>query len=147
MSEEKPVERVVLPLGYIPDDAIAQITTPPRLITHKVPVLSYQGEGSTAIYSADQVRAMLALERERWTTICRDHAADTEQPRKPFDSYEEGWVDACNEIMWEGRQEPQAKCTRLRQFLETIRDTGMTAEDAAEHAAAALRPNKETKHE
>lgn len=39
------------------------------------------------------------------------------------------------------RMEVQAKCDRLSRFLETIRDTGMTAEDAAEHAAEALRPN------
>lgn len=39
------------PLGYIPTDAIDQIKTPPRLITHKVPVLSYAAEGYTAIYT------------------------------------------------------------------------------------------------
>lgn len=53
------------PVGYIPTDAIEKITTPPILILRGVPVLSYHGEGHTAIYSAEQVRAMLAAERER----------------------------------------------------------------------------------
>lgn len=50
---------------------------------------------------------------------------------------------ALNDASWRAsrRFEAQAECERLRRHLETIRDTGMTADDAAEHAAAALRPN------
>ena len=36
--------------------------------------------------------------------------------------------------------EAMAEIVRLRRFLLTIRDAGMTADDAAEHAAFALMP-------
>ena len=32
----------------------------------------------------------------------------------------------------------EEECAKLRRYLQTIRDTGMTAEQAAEHAASAL---------
>lgn len=58
--------------------------------------------------------------------ICRDPAA-TPQQRETALLRE--WLASLREI------------TRLRGYLATIRDTGLTAGGAAEHAADALAPN------
>lgn len=69
-KEATPEPTTPQPLGYIPTDAIDQIKTPPRLITHKVPVLSYAAEGYTAIYThpapgvPDGVQHEIAAERD-----------------------------------------------------------------------------------
>lgn len=60
------------------------------------------------LYTADQMRAYaaaeVAKERERWIALCKDFAADTNPPHKNFeDTYCDGWLDACNEIMWKGQ--------------------------------------------
>ncbi len=44
-------------------------------------------------------KAVLA-ERERCIAICRDFLGDDDVPRKPHETYLDGWQDACNEIMW-----------------------------------------------
>ena len=58
--------------------------------------------------------------------ICRDPAAT---PLARETALLREWTAALREI------------ERLKMFLATIRDTGLTADGAAEHAAEALTPN------
>lgn len=51
------------------------------------------------------VEAAVAAERERWIAICKERAADPDPPHKPHEeTYADGWLDACNEIMWAGEK-------------------------------------------
>lgn len=56
------------------------------------------------LYDQAAMTAAVAAERERWATICREHAADTAPPHKPHEGYADGWTDACNEILWAGTE-------------------------------------------
>lgn len=56
-------------------------------------------------YALAEVQRAVAAERERWIAICKEHAADTDPPHKPYEeTYGDGWLDACNEIMWAGEK-------------------------------------------
>ena len=61
---------------------------------------------SAKTYEADEVDAMIgravAAERKRWGAICEDFASDTNPPHKDYETYIDGWLDACNEILWAG---------------------------------------------
>lgn len=48
---------------------------------------------------------LLDDERERWVEICKSFAADNNPPHKGHEeTYCDGWLDACNEIMWAGEK-------------------------------------------
>jgi hypothetical protein len=57
----------------------------------------WQDDGHAVVELGD-----VAAERERWIAICRDHAADKTPPHKQYEGYADGWLDACNEVMWAG---------------------------------------------
>jgi hypothetical protein len=50
-------------------------------------------------------REPLTEERNKWIAICKDFLLDTNPPHKDNETYIDGWVDACNEILWEGSKE------------------------------------------
>ena len=53
-------------------------------------------------YAEEYAAMAVAAERERWIAICRDHIADKKPPHKEYEGYADGWLDACNEVMWVG---------------------------------------------
>lgn len=62
-----------------------------------------EGGSNLALY-ADPINAPSPeAERTRWIAICEVHAANAEPPHKHYEhTYADGWLDACNEIMWAG---------------------------------------------
>lgn len=50
----------------------------------------------------DAVAVAIAAERARWVSICRSFAENRNPPHKADETYEDGWLDACNEILWAG---------------------------------------------
>ena len=54
------------------------------------------------LYDQATLDAAIAAERERWVSICQDHASRERLPHKKYETYVDGWLDACNEIMWAG---------------------------------------------
>lgn len=68
---------------------------------HRRPTLRKE----TPLVTLAHAEAMVAAERERWVALCKDFAADTNPPRKGYEhTYCDGWLDACNEIMWAGEK-------------------------------------------
>jgi hypothetical protein len=51
----------------------------------------------------DEVIALaVAQERQRWANLCKQFASNTNPPHKEYERYADGWLDACNEILWAG---------------------------------------------
>lgn len=107
-TDERPDGQTAEPLALRLNDQLGPLPEPD--MSHEKARDDREEETS---YSAEAVKTErqrcyelgMAAERKRWITLCKDLAADNNPPHKEYeDTYNDGWLDACNEILWAGEE-------------------------------------------